>query len=482
MFRRIIASGTLAAGLMLTASACDQGLTEVNDNPNAPTSVDAQYLLPEALNSGVGRALGAGEMLTHTALWAQHIVEIQYPSEELGEVRAARLQGYWDGYYAGPLADVQEVVNKGADLGDGNIQGVGLIWRAWLFHNVTDLYGDAPFSEAIQAEEITQPAYDSQQQIYAGMISDLTDGAAMVGTGIRDFAAGDLLFHNDWQQWKRFAASMRMRLAMRMSEVDEAAARSAFIAAYNAGPISDNSENAFFDWPGAPYGNPLFANWQGRDDHGVSATMIDSLASWNDPRLKLYAEPATEDGVYRGLGNNIEVPPQSIAFYSRIGNFWRADGENTPSALFSYAEVLFLAAEAAQRGWIQEDPAALYMAGIRASLAEYQGMAANAPTDAEIEAYLAQPRVQYNAATGMEQIQFQKWLALYLAGHEAWSNWRRIDMPELIPGPDLSIARVPIRFAYPDGEQSLNNDNLQAAITRQGGGLSLTDPVWWDVR
>jgi hypothetical protein len=233
-------------------------------------------------------------------------------------------------------------------------------------------------------------------------------------------------------------------------------------------------------WVSAPYQNPIFENWQGRDDHGISATMIDTLKSLNDPRLELYAEPAAQDGQYRGLGNGIAVPPLSIAWYSRIGDFWRANGETTPTALITWSEVLFLEAEAAQRGWISGDPAQLYTAAIRANMNQYDAWnPENAPTDSEIDAYLQQPRIAYDAANGLRQIQLQEWIGLFMNGNEAWANWRRTGVPNLTKGPDLSLSRIPVRFMYPDLEQSLNASNLNAAVQRQGGGLDLTTPVWW---
>jgi hypothetical protein len=211
--------------------------------------------------------------------------------------------------------------------------------------------------------------------------------------------------------------------------------------------------------------------------------MVDTLKSFADPRLELYAEPAAEDGEYRGLGNGIAKPPQSIAWYSRVGDFWRADGDATPSAILTWAEVLFLQAEAATLGWISADAGALYEAAIRANMDQYDAWSpANAPTDAEIDAYLASPRVAYDAATGPDQIHLQQWIALYLNGGEAWYNWRRTDTPDLAMGPDLELSRIPIRFSYPDLEQALNKSSLDAAVARQGGGLDFTTPVWWDVR
>jgi hypothetical protein len=471
----------MSAALLVLAAACDDGLTEANVNRNAPTDVGPQFLLPQAIRSTVEQTFGGGQMLSHTAIWPQQVVQIQYPEEEQGNVRPEGIRAYWDGYYSGPLKDIQTVIDKGVAAERPDIEAVGLIWQSYVFHLVTDLWGDVPYSEALQGEAgITTPAYDPQQDIYADLIQTLEEATGKLDAGAAGFGSGDILFQNDFVKWERFANSLRMRLAMRMADADPAAARAAFVAAYNAGGFESNADNAMFEWPGAPYENPLFENWQGRDDHGISATLVDTLTSLNDPRLALYAEPAQEDGVYRGLQNNVANPPLSLAWYSRIGNFWRRDGADTPSPLMTYAEVLFLSAEAAQRGWIPGDPADLYEQAIRANMQQWDSFSpANAPTDAEIDAYLASPRVAYSAASGLRQIHLQLWISLYMNGSEAWAHWRRTGVPDLTPGPDLALSRIPVRFSYADIEQSLNAASLDAAIQRQGGGLDLVTPVWW---
>jgi Starch-binding associating with outer membrane len=472
----LLAKRALVAGFVLALGACDKGLTEVNENPNAPTDVGAQFLLPQSIRFGVEGTFGGGEMLSHTAIWPQHAVELQYPDEEEGIVRASRMQGYWDNYYRGPLADAQVVIDKGVETGSGTVEGVGMIWQTWLFHLVTDFWGDVPYSEALQANDgITTPAYDAQEQIYTGMIQALTDAVGKLGSG-SDFGSGDILYGNDTMKWQRFANSLRMRLAMRMSEVSPGTAQAAFVAAYNAGGFQSNADNAMLQWPAAPYQNPLFENWQGRDDHGISATMVDTLKSLADPRLELYAEPAAFDGEYRGLQNGDITPEHSLAWYSRIGNNWRADGAATPTAIMTYSEVLFLEAEAAARGWIAGSPATLYADGIRANMTQWD--AANAPTTDEIDAYLAQPSIAY---TRMEQIQLQNWIGLFMNGAEAWSSVRRTGVPNLKAGPDLTLSRIPVRFTYPTLEQSLNLDSYNAAVSRQGAD-ALTTTVWWQVR
>jgi hypothetical protein len=481
MSRIKLALGALVVSLLWAAGACES-LTEVNENPNSPSDVSAGLLLPNAIRLGVEDAYGAGQYLSHTAIWPQLGVQIQYPDEEEGLVRAARMEGYWTDYYADQLMDIQTVINKGVESGDGNVEAVGRIWKAWLFHIVTDAWGDVPYSEAHAGEENTTPAYDRQEDIYAGMLADLTTAAGMLQSpDASDFGGGDLLYGGNFEAWRYFANSLRMRLAMRLSEVDAATARAEFAAAYADGGFQSNADNATLNWAGSPYENPLYENCaiDARDDHGISATLVDTLVSLADPRLPLYAEPAASDGEYRGHHNGLGTIPvgTSLDDFSRIGDFWRFDGAATPAMIMSYSEVLFLQAEAAWRGWTAGDPATLYSEAIRANMNQYGSVG---PSDTEIDDYLAQPVVAYDGT--LEQILLQKWIALWMNGPEAWSDNRRTDLPALVPGPDLTLSRIPVRWMYPDSEQSLNLANLNAALAQQGmASTDLVTTVWWDV-
>jgi hypothetical protein len=465
--------------LALAPAACSD-LTGLNNNPNAPTDVPAEFLLPQAIRSGIELSFDGTMMLSHTGIWSGHYAQIQYPDEEVGMVRPGNMDFYWNSYYSGPLKDIQEVIDKGDASNAPNHEGIGLIWRSWLFHQVTDLWGDIPYSEALSGRTNTTPAYDAQQAVYNGLIADLAAGAGMLTAGGRTFGSGDILYGNDPAKWRRFANSLRMRLAMRMVSAAPAAAQAAFVAAYNAGGFTSNADNAMLAWPGAPYENPLHENFLGRDDHSISGALVDTLVSLNDPRLALYAERAASDNTYRGHYNGYDDPPLALGAYSRIGNFWRARGAATPTAIITYAEVLFLQAEAAQRGWIPASPATLYTQAITASMDLYdpQSPAGN-PTNAEIAAYLAQPAVVFNPATALRQIHLQLWIALYGNANEAFAHWRRTGVPQLTPGPDLTISRIPVRFSYPSGEQSFNSANLSSAVQRQGGGNDLVTPLWW---
>jgi hypothetical protein len=470
----------LVACLLAGTTACVDGITDINTDPNAPTDVPADFLLPQSIRSIVENTYDGTMMLSHTAIWPQHAVQIQYPDEETGQVRPGNMDGFWATYYAVGLKDIQTVIEKGRAGSRPNHEGVGLIWKSFAFHLVTDLWGDIPYTDALSGEVNTSPAYDAQQQVYVGMLADLRTGVGLLNASGTGFGGGDILYANDFEKWRRFGNSLRMRLAMRLATADAARAQAEFVAAFNAGPFQSNADNAALRWPGAPYENPLHENFLGRDDHGISATMVDTLRSFNDPRLPLYAEPAAADGVYRGLRNGLEKPPLPLASYSRIGSFWRKDGKATPTLLMTYSEVLFLQAEAVQRGWLPGNAGALYTAAIVANMNQYDPWApARNPSDADIAAYVASPRVTYNPATGLQQIHLQKWISLFMNGNEAFAEWRRTGTPNLVRGANVVTSRIPVRFSYPGSEQSFNGVNLQAAVARQSGGLDLITPVWW---
>jgi hypothetical protein len=155
--------------------ACES-LTEINQNPNTPTDVPADMLLPSAIRVAVENAYGSGQYLSLTALWPQHGVQIQFAWEEIGLVHAGWMEGPWGAYYTGPLMDIQAVIDKGIKAEDKNVEAVGLIWKAWVTHIITDSWGDVPYSEALEQYDeegalIMTPVYDTQQSIYTAMPS-----------------------------------------------------------------------------------------------------------------------------------------------------------------------------------------------------------------------------------------------------------------------------------------------------------------------
>jgi hypothetical protein len=479
---RILSRAALVAALASGAAACEDGLTELNRNPNQPEVAAAEYLFTNAVEAAVGRTTGELLNMDLTGLFVQHYAESRFSEQDRYEISDGNSQTHWTGFFAGPLQDLTEVVEKGRAEGRPNVQAMGMIMRAYTFQVVTDLWGDVGYSQALRIREPdagNEVAYDPQAEVYAGMQQELRDAAAMLtSTGAR-MGAADIIYGGDPEKWRRFANSLRLRMAMRLSDVSATAARAEFADALADGVFTGNAHNAVLWYlANGTNGHPIYEYENiPRIDHAISSTMVDSLRNLNDPRLRFYAKP-TSTGTYRGEapGDTRDQPLNSI---SRIGEwFARADA---PSYLMTYAEVLFLQAEAAQRGWIPGDPAALYQAAIRAHMTQFN-IANDAFNDIaadSINAYLAQPRVQY---MGLQSIALQKWIALYGNGPEAFAEWRRLDGPALTPGRDaLNEKRIPVRLPYPVSEQSLNGANNAAAVQRQGGA-TLNHRVWWDVR
>lgn len=469
------------AGLAaLIAVGCDDGLADLNVNPNEPVEVDAAYLFSNAVEASVSRVTSDGYAVSFdmAGLWVQHYVEHEYAIQDRYEIEDSRVAGQWSGFWAGPLQDFAEVIAQGREDDRPHITGMALVMKAWTAQVVTDLWGDIGYSEALNVRDPDAPltvSYDTQEQVYQALLDETAEAAQLAADPVGDVIPvgnADLIYGGDAEQWRKFANSLRMRIALRLSEVAPSLAATEFADAYAAGGFQSNDDSAILWYPAGENWewHPIYSYMLGRDDHSVSGTMIDTLQSLNDPRLPVYARP-NADGIYWGAPNGDRELPH-LDSISRIGYFYSS--ADSPGILLSYGELLLMQAEAAERGWITGSAGDLYAAGIRAS------MEFNEVEDADIDAYLAQPEVAYQGgAEGLTQIALQKWIVLFGNGMEAYSEWRRTGVPELTPGPDaLNDGLIPVRLFYPSLEESLNRAAVEEAKARQGGA-TLNDPIWW---
>ena len=480
----------------LATTACSTDLTGLNQNPNSPTSAPAASLFTNATQATIGRFNGSFQTLSMSELFAQHIAQVQYVEEDRGRVRTEVIDGLFSNIYIAELEDYQKVIGLGDASASPNTAGPARVMQSWVFQNVTDIWGDVPYSEALQGDVggPLKPKYDAQKDIYYGLLKTLTDAsAAMTAGGDPGLGSADPIFKGDPVKWQKFANSLRARMALRLLKADAAKAAAELTAAFAAagGVMTSNADNAQLAWPGdGVFDNPWSANFSTRDDHRVSKTLLDTMLALQDPRVKFYAQPTKADPTkYAGLQNgmdNVTVTPffnttsrVGTMFYpgaTVYGTFGTSAGRKTPSSLMTFAEVSFLRAEAAERGLGgQSGAAAYYNAGVRASILQWGG------TDAEADAYLAQPAVAYSAgAVGLQKIGLQKWIAFFAQGQEAWSDWRRTGNPASIqPGPKAYYPYIARRLPYSSTEQSVNKVNLDAAIARQGPDDYATR-VWWD--
>jgi len=470
MFRAIPVAVLLAA-----TGGCGDGLTELNENPNQPVSVGAEFLLPSAIVAGAERLHGSSLNMDMVGLWVQHYAEHRYAIEDRYEFQDVTINSHWSNLYEDPLRDLYEVKLKGQEAGWANVEAMGMILTSWLMQAVTDLWGDAGYSQALLGRDSPPDmtvTYDTQEQIYDALMTELAAAAGMVSPSGATIEDGDLLYGGDMTKWRLFANSLRLRMAMRLSDVDPSLAASEASSAISAGVFSSNADNATLHFVDNGVDvHPIYGYERNRDDHSISATLVDTLKSLNDPRLPVYARP-NQYGEYVGtLNGDMSDPPLNEV--SRIGTWFSS--ADTPATLISYAEVLFLQAEAAERGWAGGDPAALYNDAITAAMTLLDIDAA------DIDTYLGQADVQYKGGQdGLDQIFLQKWIALFGNGPEAYAEWRRTGVPELVAGPDaINSGMIPVRLPYPDREKSLNREAVEAAIARQNGA-TINTPVWWD--
>src|SRR5690606_10048567 len=202
-----------ATALVLVAAVggCADGLTELNENPNEPVSVGAEFLLPSAIVSGATRAHGSSLNMDLVGLWVQHYAEHLYTTEDVYEVSDAAISGHWSGFYAGPLRNLYEVIEQGEATQRPNVTAVGLTLQVWLMQIVTDLWGDVGYSEALKGRDsrpdMTVP-YDPQSEVYDRLLANLRAAAGMMSPGGPAIVQGDLIYRGDMDRWRRFANSL----------------------------------------------------------------------------------------------------------------------------------------------------------------------------------------------------------------------------------------------------------------------------------
>ena len=500
---------------------CTEDFDEINVNPNFPASAQPDLLLP-----GIQRemAYNWGDQG-----WEEGFTVVQYGARlqfTSGDTYNWSPSGNpYDDAYAS-LRDVENIIRSTIDNVDAqNYYGVALVMKSWIMSYVTDAYGDVPYSEATKgiSDGNVTPAFDSQSSIYAGMLADLETANAVLTD--ESNISGDIFYGGDILKWRKFANSLRLRLLMRISDVDNATAV-AGMAQITGNPgnfpiFESNEDMAVVQW-NSDNPQPKYNTRSGSfDEVRLSQTLETRLKELNDNRLYVFAQPTTasEKGIfsedfadYVGMPNGLDDeaalgyspsgnPDESGSnFISRLGillacracNPDQASATASQTIIMSYSELQFILAEARERGWISAgDAATYYENGIRASFAYYTGRVtaggwseiAAAMQATDLLAYLQQTAVAYTGTVDekLEKIALQKWISLFYTGFEGWSDWRRTGMPEVIPGPDaVNDGRVPVRFQYPNSVKSTNEDNYNDAVSRMGGD-NINTKLWWDV-
>ncbi|MEP6691168.1 MAG: SusD/RagB family nutrient-binding outer membrane lipoprotein [Gemmatimonadaceae bacterium] len=521
-----LASFVAATALSLSVVACNNDkLTSINTDPNNPTDAPAGALFTNATVTSVQRWLGGGYNLRVAQFLVQFQTEDQY-SDEDRYVRfdATSTAGFMTTAYSSELADLNRVIQKGIASAAPGIYGPARVVTAWDFSFITNTFGDVPYSEALQGDSAKfSPKYDAQQDIFTDLFAKLTAASTAMNAEPTNAPLGsnDPIYGGVESKWVKFANSLRARLAIQIINVAPAKAGTELTAALSApgGVFTSNADNAKITWPGDGIFNNGWSDFfKTRDDNRMSAQFLNLLIGLNDPRITVFAQPATKTLVGCKTGTPAGCTAPAAAFVPLQGTFggnsyfgepnglttadatsWNSasrigamffpgataygtfggQGAKAPSYIMTYAEIAFIKAEAANRGLAGLTAgmaAGFYNDGITASLNQW-----GVTDGATIAAYLAGPGVAYTPGTaGLLRIAQQKYIALFGDAGTAWTEWRRTCVPVTVKaGPAAQINTVPRRLMYASNEFSVNAASVNAAIAAQGPDLFQTR-TWFD--
>ncbi|MEO6135666.1 MAG: SusD/RagB family nutrient-binding outer membrane lipoprotein [Ginsengibacter sp.] len=470
----------LLFALSILMSACAKDLDTTNKNPNATQNAQPDYLLTAAIKNSADNYWGVSNNMNSSLLFVQHWAKIQYTEEDRYIFSNTSFNSLWSTGFSQSITGLNKVISLGEAANNVNYKGVGLVLRSWIFLQLTDAYGDIPYSEAGNIDSFITPKFDKQKDVYFGLLDDLKSASQLLNSSGKSIA-GDVIYNGNIDKWKKLANSFRLRIALRISDREPEKAKQVLeeLSVEGNNFISSNLENAQLNYLSSPQQNPVSASFETRNDYRISKTIVDKLFQLHDPRLAVFASK-TETSTpqqYVGVPNGLTTSDASnlgFAKTSKPGDYFRA--AQAPAVIFSYAEILFDRAEAAARGFTNDGASDLYLQAIKASLKQY-----NVSDEAVIN-YLAQPLVQFDLVNFKKSIGEQKWIALFGQGLEAFAEWRRLDYPELAPAvAGVLDGKIPVRFIYPGMEQTLNGANYKAAVAAQGADL-LTTKLWFDVK
>lgn len=422
----------------------------------------------------------------------------------------------WDYFYTNTIAPYREIEKYYNGLATEEKNGYLLFLetaRIFLYDQTTqmvDLWGDIPFSTAgsLNIEgKITLASYDKAEDIYNKALSELkriSDYLTAVSPSafyLNQLKAYDYVNGGDLLKWRKYANSLILRMAMRISYKNETAAKSlvqTILGNATQYPLINAANESIIVQPNSPTSTlaPADANEIRNgfdvDPYAPGKMVNDIMAPSLDPRLPVYFTK-NASGNYKGVGNTLTETQVTTGItagdFSRWDSTTFSENRVLPGILITAAEVSFLKAEAYER-WGGGAAQTAYETGIRQSIAFWYAINSNSassaakdtpPTEAQILAFLASPLVAYGT-NNIEKIATQKWIDFtVLQANQAWAEWRRTKFPVLFFPTDNSTAaapNVPTRLLYPSSESTLNAVNYAAVQSADRP----TTKIFWDVK
>jgi Starch-binding associating with outer membrane len=492
---------------IVCATSCKKYLND-NLNPNVAHTATVQALLPTG-QMYIASPLGVDLEVTGS-IWGQYWTQDpgaeQYRNLEQYLPTTSTFETPWDNLYLA-LQNLQEMQKVAVAENKKPYVAIALLMKAYTFQLITDAWGDAPYTQALQATQgNSYPKYDVQKTIYGGMLG-LVDSASTIIGSIKANdpnlpGSDDLIYAGNMAEWQKFANTLKLRMLLRLAYIDPATAATGIASLPPAGSssyISLNTDEAqihFYNSAGNK--NPFYAEGVGlgyTQNVVASSTCINVMGAENDPRIGVFFEP-TNDGTYVGIPQGQYDAVVAAGFFSIPSPYVAGDVNDPTSAtapvkFLSCYESYFLQAEAVARGWLTgASDSALYYAGIQANFEDYNtafNASYNATSgfygDTALSAYLAGGGqfATYPTDSSVEGkihwIVTQKWFSMCgNQGFEAWTEWRRTGYPNFFTYSYNSLIgkQFPKRFIYPASEVTQN--------VNFPGLVPVTTNVWWGIR
>lgn len=465
------------AVLLTVFVSCDKGFEELNTNPNLINQISPGTLLNEIVYNMVSNNATNNYNITDQLMQIQLNYPQYYGGVQRYEILESTGNSMWNAGYKW-AKNVREMMRVAEENSADNYTAIALTLNAWIYSNLTDCFGNIPFSTASQSEDgILQPTYDTQQSIYEKLLSDLERANSLYDHNIGMAYGTDLLFNNNSKLWQKFTNSLKLRLLLRISDVRPNAYQE--MVAMIADPvkypiIEQQSEAAVFNVTGV---TPNLSPWSRALDfssaHSSGEFFIEILNALNDPRRPVYVTEAHSNGAaigYKGITSGYDDQNAFQYSPSYMNNLQVVAPMIIP--ILPYAEVEFIKAELAQKGYLSTDAEQHYKNGIRSAI---QLWTKNAVSDD----YFNAPLAAYDGS--LERIMLHKYLALYFTDYQQWSEYRRTGYPVLpVTTSMLNDGKMPSRLLYPSDQDIYNPENYKKGSESMGGD-HINAKVWWDI-
>ncbi len=519
--KRIFKSVFAVASVLLLMTSCTSKFEEMNVSPNSPSADNVnprnEFLYAVSRSIAYRNTYQSGEQITIAHFCEYDANSTQSASDY--DMTNNDVAHPWDQSYS-VLSDLNNIIRTYEDdtYQYSNVVNMAKIWKCWVMLRVTDFFGDVPYSEAA-SEDSRAPKYDTQEEIYNLMFTQLAEAANALDASKPNIGSYDLIYSGDVTKWKKFANSLRFRMAIRIADVANAKAKTEAAAALAAGMFTSKSDEALMKMGGTSNSdytwNPLYYGrnsthstvhmssgyynivvglggvaWPTAADmaanKNIQQNIVDAVnpPAMVDPRAVIQFETVgqrgvqdvTKTGMWRGsepghanhstLSGEIDGGADYDTNYSAIGTFHYTTCDK-PWAIFKYSELCFLKAIATVRGIVNAgDAQAFYEEGIKADMSDYgipTSVVNSYITSTVANKYGTTVAWSDNAGTcntSLDKIITQKYIAGFIEGaYEAWSDHRQYHKPTLVP-----FANVYANFQR---SQADVDDNTPAAYIKR---------------